>query len=272
MTQWKISLLIRAIRTVYKDISERLTSLRIERGLTQAELAIEIEISNKVISKWERGISVPSVEVLLRLAKYYNMSLDELVDSKFIEKRNSIAKTDTKAKRKLPICKPMVAIEIITILLILVATVLFAVRTNSFIDLIPIYDPDGILVAMYTKSYAWMGYIIAIVMYIIVTVIQSLVKFRPRLSYIVDSLEIDKILTNESDIDKVFKMMSSVVAVSKLIIVQYIMLMSWEILYSFPYLIWTTFAEIGVLVAVMLIVWGMSVGYVWYLKKTSDNT
>ena len=252
-----------------KDISQRLVALRSEKGLTQAELAIEIEISNKVISKWERGICVPSVEVLLRLAEFYNMSLDELVDGRNIDnnKLSGYVENVQKPKRKLPICTPMIVFEIISILLLIVTTVIFAVKTNSYEDLIPIYDPDGVLVAMYEKPYAWTGYITAMILYVMMTLIQSLVKFRPRLSYIVDSIEIDRMLTNEVNVDKVCKMISTVVSLTKLIMIQYIMLMSWKILYSFPYVIWSVYIEIAAVLVVLLALWGMSVGYAFYLKK-----
>ncbi len=50
-------------------------------GLTQAELSEKIGYSDKSISKWERGESIPDVPTLLALANVFGVSLDDFVDS-----------------------------------------------------------------------------------------------------------------------------------------------------------------------------------------------
>ena len=47
--------------------------------LTQIELAEKINYSDKAISKWERGESIPDVSVLLNLAKLFGVNIDFLV-------------------------------------------------------------------------------------------------------------------------------------------------------------------------------------------------
>lgn len=63
-----------------KRISKRLVSLRKSKELTQAQLAEVIHYSDKVISKWERGESLPSIEAVKVLADFYQLSLDDLLD------------------------------------------------------------------------------------------------------------------------------------------------------------------------------------------------
>lgn len=54
---------------------------RKELGLTQLELADKLFISDKVVSKWETGKSVPGTSMLVELSKVLKISLDELLNS-----------------------------------------------------------------------------------------------------------------------------------------------------------------------------------------------
>ena len=60
----------------FKDI---LKELRQERHLGQVELAKQIGVSTGVISLWENGLREPSMYCLIILAKFFNISIDELV-------------------------------------------------------------------------------------------------------------------------------------------------------------------------------------------------
>ena len=62
-----------------KIVAQNLIALRSQLGLTQLQVAEKINYSDKSISKWERGESLPDVSVLVELAKLYNVSLDSLV-------------------------------------------------------------------------------------------------------------------------------------------------------------------------------------------------
>jgi len=58
---------------------QRLRKLREAKGLTQEELAKVINVSNKTISVYEKGGADPSTETLLKLAQYFNVSVDYLL-------------------------------------------------------------------------------------------------------------------------------------------------------------------------------------------------
>lgn len=62
------------------ELMERLTALRTERGLSQEELAREVEVTRQTVSKWERGLIAPSTVNLIALGRLYGVSLDELVN------------------------------------------------------------------------------------------------------------------------------------------------------------------------------------------------
>lgn len=52
--------------------------LRKQKGLTQDELGNALSVSGTAVSKWERGISYPDMEVLCKIADYFQVSTDEL--------------------------------------------------------------------------------------------------------------------------------------------------------------------------------------------------
>ena len=59
-------------------IGKNLQQLRKNKKMTQLELAEKFNYSDKSVSKWEKGESMPSVEVLCELAEFYGVSLDYL--------------------------------------------------------------------------------------------------------------------------------------------------------------------------------------------------
>lgn len=54
--------------------------LRSEKGLTQKELGEKLNITDKAISKWERGISFPDITVLNSLADFFEVDVSELLN------------------------------------------------------------------------------------------------------------------------------------------------------------------------------------------------
>lgn len=60
-------------------IAANLTRLRQQAGLTQLQLADMLNYSDKAVSKWERGESVPDLRVLIQLAEIYHITLDDIV-------------------------------------------------------------------------------------------------------------------------------------------------------------------------------------------------
>ena len=58
---------------------ERLREERIKKGVTEAEVARELGLTQSVISKFEHDIREPAKGTLIALAKYYGVSIDYLV-------------------------------------------------------------------------------------------------------------------------------------------------------------------------------------------------
>lgn len=62
-------------------IGERIAELRRNNKMTQRDLGERLNVSDKVISKWETGKSLPDVETMMRLTKVFGISIAELYDS-----------------------------------------------------------------------------------------------------------------------------------------------------------------------------------------------
>ena len=59
--------------------SENLKFLRKKKGLSQEELAVRLNIVRQTVSKWEKGLSVPDADLLVKLADILEVSVAELL-------------------------------------------------------------------------------------------------------------------------------------------------------------------------------------------------
>lgn len=62
-------------------VGDKILTLRKEKGWSQQQLAKKIGTSGPIIGRYERDEMVPSVEVALKLANAFNITLDYLVDN-----------------------------------------------------------------------------------------------------------------------------------------------------------------------------------------------
>ena len=68
-------------------IGANIAAFRRESGMTQAELAEKLNYTDKAVSKWERGESVPDVMTLVQVAELFAVSLDDLTGFDAPEKK-----------------------------------------------------------------------------------------------------------------------------------------------------------------------------------------
>lgn len=67
--------------------SENLKALRKQKGFSQEEIATRLHVTRQTISKWEKNLSVPDADTLIRLAEILEVSVSELLGEK-IENEN----------------------------------------------------------------------------------------------------------------------------------------------------------------------------------------
>ena len=63
------------------DFNEKLQELRKGKGLTQEELAEKLFVSRTAISKWESGRGYPSIDSLKEIARFFSVTIDDLICS-----------------------------------------------------------------------------------------------------------------------------------------------------------------------------------------------
>ena len=61
------------------NLSENIFRLRTKMGLSQGDLANELDVSRQSVSKWENGTATPELEKLIGLSNVFGVSIDELV-------------------------------------------------------------------------------------------------------------------------------------------------------------------------------------------------
>ncbi|MCC2254756.1 helix-turn-helix domain-containing protein [Ruminococcus sp. CLA-AA-H200] len=61
-----------------KSIGENIRQLRMQKGINQSALASELNIRRQTISAYERGVTLPDIFVLIRIADFFGITLDEL--------------------------------------------------------------------------------------------------------------------------------------------------------------------------------------------------
>ena len=61
-----------------EEFSANLKFYRTERHLTQQDLAAALDMSQQSISQWEKGQTGPTLSALIKLADFFDVTLDEL--------------------------------------------------------------------------------------------------------------------------------------------------------------------------------------------------
>ena len=67
-------------------VAANITDLRKKNNITQAELAQRLNYTDKAVSKWERGESLPDVAVLKQIADIFSVKIDYLVTAEHPDK------------------------------------------------------------------------------------------------------------------------------------------------------------------------------------------
>lgn len=76
--------------------NENLKTIRKEKGYSQEQLAVRLNVVRQTVSKWEKGLSVPDAELLIQLAEVLNVEVSDLLGKK-IEVKESEEQVDVVA-------------------------------------------------------------------------------------------------------------------------------------------------------------------------------
>ena len=137
-----------------KYIAEKRKAL----GLTQKQLAEKLNMSDKSVSKWERGICLPDVSIYMELCSILRISINEFLAGEDIGAENVIEKSDSnliqitkESKKKQKNLKTILAV--VTVFAVIVSAILGTlffhklIQPKNYITAVPVcigyfYSPD----------------------------------------------------------------------------------------------------------------------------------
>jgi len=131
-----------------QNIGDFIKELRKEKGLTQKALADKLNITDRAVSKWERGLSCPDISILDDLSKILDVSIIEILKGKKLDEDTiinnqdlieSMVFTDKKFKNKMKKIVDMVGFFIISFVVIL----LLFYNVKSFYYAHKVYKVDN---------------------------------------------------------------------------------------------------------------------------------
>ena len=148
-------------------IAKNIQKLRQEKGMTQLELAEKLNYSDKTVSKWERGESLPDIVVLKTIADLYDVTLDYLVEEVHDGKPVTKEMMDRNYRRN---CYIITGTSIFIVALM--ATLIYVILAMVF---------PG-------TSYPWLCYAYAVPAALIVWLVFNSIWFNPRRNFMIVSL------------------------------------------------------------------------------------
>lgn len=127
----------------YKKIGEFIAQKRKEKKLTQKELASILKVTDKAVSKWERGLGCPDVSILELLAKTLDVSILEILKGRKIENEvikvteanDYVKETIEYSKKERNQVIKNITLNIITIIIVLIVAILAFLNISHIIYL-----------------------------------------------------------------------------------------------------------------------------------------
>ena len=136
------------MQVVRGEFHEKLQELRKRRGLTQEELAEHLYVSRTAISKWESGRGYPNIESLKVLARFFSITVDELISA---DEVLTLAQT-AQMQAKKNFCNRMLGLLDVCMLLLLFLP-LYVVRTEGTTTVVTLIASDGL--RLYLRMAYW---------------------------------------------------------------------------------------------------------------------
>ena len=156
-------------KDIKKTIANNICELRKTNKLTQVELAEKLNYSDKAVSRWERGDTLPDIDILLKICDLFNVSFDYLIS------------TEDKKEKQRQFTKSQVSNHLVTTLLCI--SIIWLLATIIFV-----YS-DIIIHTTYWKIFVW-----AVPITAIVAVISNMFWGKKKYSVYLESIMIWTIL------------------------------------------------------------------------------
>lgn len=155
--------------TIAKNIAE----LRQKSGMTQLEFAEKLNYSDKAISKWERGESLPDITVLTTIAELFHVTLDYLIHAEHTPEKSAEELAEESEYAKNLRARNRRVILGLGILLVWFVAMLGFVLAELILE---------------APRMHWQFFIYAVPVSTIVWLVFNSIWFKPRLNYLIVSL------------------------------------------------------------------------------------
>lgn len=151
------------MKDIRRIVAANIAALRKNAGYTQAALAEKLQYSDKAVSKWESGASMPDAGVLMSIASLFGVTVDYLLQEEHAEEKLPAASD---------VCRRHLIISLLAMALVwLIATAVFVFLTFS-----PVEGP------------LWLTFIWAVPASLIVALVFNSIWGRRRRNYLYISL------------------------------------------------------------------------------------
>lgn len=155
-------------------IAANICELRKSAGMTQGELAEILSYSDKAISKWERGESVPDIAVLKQIADTFCVTVDYLLTSEHQEFKTE--KKEVTKRKKLN----RFLISLISIVLVWLVAIFVYMNIDLFAK----------------NAYNWLAFMYAIPASAVVALVFNSIWGKPKLNFLIISILLWSLITS----------------------------------------------------------------------------
>lgn len=160
-------------------LKDNLKTLRKNKGLSQEELSIKLNVVRQTISKWETGLSVPDAEMLVTISELFETSVSEILGESIEEKETNDLKV---ISEKLEVINEQLSIsqkqkrkrKIMVLLIIDICLIFFFVLLALLGSPYLTWDygnPEWSVIGTLWHSFEWIFFRIVPLLIIIITVI-----------------------------------------------------------------------------------------------------
>lgn len=167
-------------------LKDNLKTLRKNKGLSQEELSVKLNVVRQTISKWESGLSVPDAEMLITISEIFETPVSEILGESIDEKEKNDLKVISeklevineqlsmkqKQKRKI-----IVNFLIITYVFIILLFILLAVLGSPYQSW-DYSDPEWSVIGTLWHSFEWVFFKVAPLMVIVITSILGIIFIK----------------------------------------------------------------------------------------------
>ncbi len=127
------------------DFGQFIKELRKKNILTQKELADQLNISDKAVSKWEVGDSYPDISLLIPISNIFNVTVDELLKCKY-----NIKERKGEITKNLIIFNIAANIILIIVIIVFLLITLYENNTGASIELAVVDKEEYIFISLIT--------------------------------------------------------------------------------------------------------------------------